>query len=150
LSAYFELVVVRPGAIYGKDRNIGHRILEGKPVPKGKQRVHRIHVHDLARLAYKAALSSDFPDVINAVDLESETTKKVADWLVAQPFFPSANAIAIRYREDFQTRKFNLSQPDRKISNHLLTKTLGFSFVFPTYKEGLTHVFTQKHTEQQT
>lgn len=141
LAKHFDTVVIRPGAIYGKERNIGKRILAGKPVPKGKQPIHRIHVHDLARLADKAIMSDDFPNVINAVDLESETTKNVAEWLMNQSFFPASNDVAIEYRTDFQTRKFDLSQPDRKISNQLLIETIGFSLTFPTYKEGLTHAF---------
>lgn len=141
LAGHFDTVVIRPGAIYGKERNIGIRILAGKPVPKGEQPVHRIHVHDLARIVDNAITSSDFPNVINAVDLESETTKNVADWLINQPFFPANNDVTIEFRSDFQTRKFNLTQPDRKISNRLLIDTIGFSLIFPTYKEGLAHAF---------
>ncbi len=141
LAEHFNTTIIRPGAIYGKERNIGHRILAGKPVPMGKQPIHRIHVHDLARLADKAITSDNFPKIINAIDLESETTKNVADWLVNQAFFPANSDLTIEYRTDFQTRKFNLTQPDRKISNQLLIETTEFSLNFPTYKEGLAQAF---------
>lgn len=140
MADHFDTVIIRPGAIYGKERNIGHRILAGKPVPKGEQPVHRIHVHDLARLVDRAITSDNFPNVINAIDLESETTKNVADWLINQPYFPAAQDVAIEYRTDFQTRKFNLTQPDRKICNQLLVE-MGFTLRFPSYKEGLAHAF---------
>ncbi len=149
LADQFTTKVIRPGAIYGNQRNIGRRILARKPVPKGEQPVHRIHVHDLARIILHAVDDAQFPDLVNAVDLKSETTRNVASWLVNQPFFPKTDESLIEFRSDFQTRKFNLTQPDRKICNARLVKDIGFSFVFPTYKEGLEQAFANHSSHQQ-
>lgn len=137
LGEWFRTISIRAGAIYGTGRNIGVRILQQKPIPGGKQPVHRIHVKDLARVVQMAIVKDDCPSVINAVDLESKTTDFVANWLVQQDFFPHEEEVTIRYSNQFQTRKFELSEPNRRISNQLLTKTCQFNFLFPTYREGL-------------
>ena len=142
LAEWLDSTAIRPGAIYGADRNIGVRILAGKPIPKGEQPVHRIHVIDLARLVLQLAASDRSIDRVNAVDLKAETTRSVAEWLVQQSFFPADSSAEIQYRSEFQTRKFNLSEPDRKISNQRLVEELKFSFRFPSYKEGLKDAFT--------
>jgi nucleoside-diphosphate-sugar epimerase len=146
LSDYFETIVIRPGAIYGNDRNIGKRILAGKPIPSGEQPVHRIHVHDLARIIDQAIAAPGFPRLLNAVDQKCETSKQVARWLLQQPFFPLSNDSEIDDRTGFQSRKFNLSEPARTISNQKLVAEVGFKFVYPTYKEGLAHAFADKQT----
>lgn len=141
LSDHFATIVMRPGAIYGDDRNIGRRLLAGKPIPSGEQPVHRIHVHDLARIIVQAIEAENFPQVLNAVDLKPETSKTVVLWLMQQPFFDLPKDLTIDFRTDFAARKFNLSEPKRHISNQKLIKDVGFRFVYPTYKEGLTHAF---------
>lgn len=143
LSESFQTVTVRAGAIYGRGRNIGERILRQKPVPGGQQPVHRIHVRDLARIVKAAVLSDNFPEVVNAVDLERETTDQVANWLIHQRFFPRTETTAISYSNQFQTRKFELSEPNRRISNQLLTQICKFEFEFPTYREGLKDAFAK-------
>ncbi|MBU2514594.1 hypothetical protein KJ966_24990 [bacterium] len=141
LSESFQAVCIRSGAIYGRGRNIGERILNKKAIPKGSQRVHRIHVRDLARIIMLAITSESFPGIVNAIDRESETTDKVANWLVNQSFFPNDKDITITYSNQFQTRKFDLSEPGRKISNRVLREQCRFEYEFPTYREGLKDSF---------
>jgi len=137
----FKTTSVRSGAIYGENRNIGEKILKQKPIPKGIQQVHRIHVHDLARIVQYATKMSDPPPFLNAVDLKSETTQNVADWLIKQPFFPSERNHKIIYHKNYETRKFDLSEPERKISNHCLVEKCRFQFIYPTFQEGLKQAF---------
>lgn len=141
LSQFFETRVVRSGAIYGKGRNIGERLLKGKWIPVGKQPIHRIHVQDLARIVQLAVLEEMFPPVLNAIDLEAETSRNVAIWLLNQPFFSDNKVDHTLLAEGVETRKFNRSEPDRGLDNTLLRDSLKFSFTFPTYREGLTHAF---------
>jgi hypothetical protein len=141
LSEYFMTTSIRSGAIYGPHRNIGEKLIKHQPIPKGRQQVHRIHVHDLARIVLLIADLKEPPDLINAVDLESETTEKVADWLSRQAFFPGKADHSISYDEARETRKYLLSEPDRKIDNQRLVKKYRYKFVFPTYREGLKNAF---------
>ncbi len=142
LSERFQTICIRAGAIYGKGRNIGERILKQKAIPSGGQQIHRIHVRDLARIVKLAITSESFPGIVNAIDLESETTDKVARWLMDQDFFPGGEGVSISYSNRLQTRKFNLSEPRRKISNKVLMETCKFEFEFPTYREGLKDSFS--------
>ncbi len=141
LSEQFETVVIRAGAIYGPGRNIGEKILNRRPIPKGSQKIHRIHVRDLAAIVRLMAFMEDPPDCINAIDLESETTANVAQWLVSQPFFPANRLSPYTFQKNGETRKYALSEPHRKIDNRRLVEEYHFQFDFPTYREGLRHAF---------
>lgn len=141
LSDFFEVRVVRSGAIYGKGRNIGERIRQGKPIPRGLQPIHRIHVSDLAEITAKALSDEDFPPIVNVIDLLAETTSDVAKWLLKQPFFQKLEPPKIAQETGYHTRKFSLSEPDRRIDNSLLADKLKHHFHFSTYKEGLKACF---------
>ena len=141
LNDFFETKVIRSGAIYGKGRNVGERLIQHKPVPNGLQPIHRIHVHDLVRISRLAVDQQEFPGIVNAVDLKPATSRAVANWLLEQSFFSDRKITTVHSQKDFETRKFDLSEPNRKISNQLLINTCQFAFSFPTYQEGLAHAF---------
>lgn len=136
LSDYWDTKVIRSGAIYGSGRNIGVRILNGKAIPQGSQPIHRIHVEDLANICRMSIVEDNFPKILNAVDLLPATSMAAAQWLIKQPFFEKNGKTEIK-EAGFHTRKFGLSEPERKISGKLLADKLGYQFLHPTYKDGL-------------
>lgn len=137
LGEFFELRVLRPGAIYGRKRNIAERILAGKPVPSGENPVHRIHVTDLAQIARLAVVEESFPLIVNAVDLDPAPTPRVASWLLQQDFPAIPPGARLDFKDGFAARKGHKPALKRLINNRLLIDTCGYSFLFPTYKEGL-------------
>lgn len=141
LSDYFDLRVIRSGAIYGKDRNIGIRLMAGKPIPKGDHPVHRIHVEDLAQITGLAARKADFPAILNAVDNEPESSENVARWLLQQPFFPMRKHSRTFKKSRYFSRKKLPVEPERIISNRLLVNECRYRLTYPTYREGLRQAF---------
>jgi len=141
LAGYFELRVIRAGAIYGPGRNIAERMLAGKPVPSGNQPVHRIHVHDLARIVERAVRETDFPAILNAVDLDPAPSLQAAAWIISQKLPQFLADIRFNPAADPPTRKKTVPATNRLISNQLLVDQLQFRFVFPSFREGLLHEY---------
>jgi NAD dependent epimerase/dehydratase family enzyme len=137
LGEYFQLRIIRPGAIYGRGRDIGQRLLDSEPIPRGEQPVHRIHLRDLARVVRLAIVEEEFPSILNAVDKAPESSERVAQWLVRQDFFPFPAGRQIVTREGYVSRKYSSQIKGRFICNRRLVEEREFNFIFPTYKEGL-------------
>jgi nucleoside-diphosphate-sugar epimerase len=132
LGEYFDLQVVRPGGIYGPNRNLWQRLLQGKPMPTSPhQPTHRIHVEDLARLIQLLIVNPDLPTCINAVDHEAIPSLRIAQWCAQQhPDLLSAEAAATLAEPDE-------AQPflERYVSNQRLRDT-GLHLRYPTFREG--------------
>lgn len=140
LADYFELKIIRSGAIYGPGQNIGERILAQKPVPQGDQPIHRIHVYDLAGLVLKAFQDPGFPNILNAVDRQPTSSKTVALWVMQQSFF-NCNA-SINWKPGNFTRKDLAPHEHRIISNQKLSNLKDFQLKYPTYREGMLQSFS--------
>ncbi len=137
LARFFNLKVVRAGAIYGPERHIAKRILEKKPIPRGDHPVHRIHVVDLAQIVEMAITQPSFPKIVNAVDTDSSPSAQVAEWTARQSFFPKNAPCEIRYQDGYFNRKNLTPNPQRIISNKLLISLPGFRYHYPSYREGI-------------
>lgn len=137
LAGFFDLRVIRSGAIYGKGRNVAERIRAGKPIPSAHQPVHRIHVADLARIALQAATDDAFPSVVNAVDMDPASTSTVAEWLMQQglPGLTAENPLTLK--DGFETRTQRPPSFNRLISNRRLIEIRDFDYLYPSYREGL-------------
>ena len=129
LSQFFQLQVIRPGGIYGCGRGIDVRLKSGKPIPLSSTPVHRIHVHDLARIIIHLLENPESSNCINAVDHEAKPSWEVASWLIenrddlTQEMFPENTA--------------DLSgTPQRIISNQRLLE-LGITLRYPTFRQGM-------------
>ncbi len=143
LGRFFRLRVIRAGAIYGKNRNIGERISRREPIPKGNQPIHRIHVTDLAHIVERALTQPSFPSVVNAVDHDPAPSEKTANWLVNQDFAPFPPDTRIILKKDYHSRKHVQPSIDRKICNRRLLHECGYKMQYPSYKEGLRQIFNQ-------
>lgn len=143
LAKYFQLRVIRPGAIYGPNRNIGYRIHLQKLIPQGNQPVHRIHVSDLAHIVKLAITENSLPAVINAVDLDPSSSKTVTQWLLQQNFFKLPAKQNINFFKGPVSRKQQVENTERKISNRQLLQRYKYQFLYPTYQEGLKQALAQ-------
>ena len=129
LSQYFQLQVIRPGGIYGFGRGIDVRLKLGKQIPLSSTPVHRIHVHDLARITLHLLENPFCTACVNAVDLEAKPSWEVAHWLIEN-------------RDDLTEQMFQENtddfsgSPQRIISNkHLLE--LDIPLRYPTFRQGM-------------
>jgi len=142
LAEFFDLKVLRAGAIYGRNRSVGERILSGKPIPEGNHPVHRIHVTDLARIVIQSLVEDDFPSPVNAVDQEAAPTAAVAKWLLNQNFKEIPSGTQLNFKSGFTTRT-NLTPANKRfISNRRLLEQCDYQFKYPTYKDGLRSIYT--------
>ncbi len=137
LSDFFDLTVIRSGAIYGPNRHIGLKLEQNIPIPKGDQPIHRIQVSDLAALVMRAASDPLFPKLVNAVDNDASSTETAAEWLLTQSFFSKTGDRSIQFRDGFHSCKNLKPCKNRKISNQLLTESYQYRFQYPTFREGL-------------
>ncbi len=141
LAEFFNLKVLRAGAIYGKGRHIGERILSGKPIPEGNHPVHRIHVTDLARIAIQSVVQEDFPSPVNTVDQEAAPTVSVAKWLLNQNYKEIPSSTPLKFQSGFATRTNLPPSDNRLICNHRLIKQCSYQLMYPTYKEGFRSIY---------
>ncbi|MBU2647266.1 hypothetical protein KKI24_21350 [bacterium] len=141
LARFFSIKVIRPGAIYGNNRHIGHRILAGKPIPEGKHPVHRIHVTDLAQIVQQAVTQVSFPSPINAVDLDPAPTAEAAEWLLNQNFKMMPAGTRMTVKPGYTTRTNRRPSIHRFVSNRRLIEDCHYAFRYPTYKEGFADAF---------
>ena len=129
LSQYFQLQVIRPGGIYGFGRGIDVRLKLGKQIPLSSTPVHRIHVHDLARITLHLLENPFCTACVNAVDLEAKPSWEVAHWL-------------IKNRDDLTEEMFEENtdylpgSPQRIISNKNLLE-LDIPLRYPTFRQGM-------------
>ena len=129
LSQYFQLHVIRPGGIYGSGRGIDVRLKLGKQIPLSSTPVHRIHVHDLARITLHLLENPFCTACVNAVDLEAKPSWEVARWLIE-------NRVDLT-KEMFQENTNELSgSPQRIISNKRLLE-LDITLRYPTFRQGM-------------
>ena len=129
LSQYFQLQVIRPGGIYGFGRGIDVRLKLGKQIPLSSTPVHRIHVHDLARITLHLLENPFCTACLNAVDFEAKPSWEVAHWLIE-------NRVDLT-KEMFQENTNELSgSPQRVISNKNLLE-LDIPLRYPTFRQGM-------------
>jgi len=147
LADYFDVRIIRSGAIYGPGRHLGRRLQDGLPIPQGRQPVPRIHVTDLAWIIMRALTAPSFPAVVNAVDLDPAPSSAVIDWLRLQHFTGLSAETQPRWQTDLLTRKHEDEVVDRIIDNRRLVSDLQYRFLFPTYREGLRQVYGDSGSE---
>ncbi|MBF0238605.1 MAG: hypothetical protein HQM12_12935, partial [SAR324 cluster bacterium] len=141
LGEFFELKVIRPGGIYGRERNLITRLIHQQTIPETLRPTHRIHVRDLASILSLLIQNPDAPKIINAVDMDPMPSVLALMELANHPeWFPGVDAsvwAAVR----------KLSQPDptliknRLIANQLLINRIQYPFQFPTFREGFPACF---------
>ncbi len=136
------LSILRLSAIYGPGRNVIQSVIEKKPVPILKQGhfFNRIHIQDIARLVEKIFLSSPkMPfSLYNAADMcpssYAENLLFGYHLLNQDPppsvsFEDSTSILSPEFRKYFLENK--------RVCNKAIQKDFSFSFLYPSYKEGL-------------
>jgi nucleoside-diphosphate-sugar epimerase len=145
----FPLQIFRLPGIYGPNRNPLGPLSRGlgKLVHKPGQVFGRIHVDDIvgALLHCLSLPKVQQPNLINVVDHlpapSSNTWGYAAHLLGCQlPNFQSFASI----EAELSPMAKSFWQENRRVSNQLLTKQLGYKLKYPTYREGLQACFKEE------
>ena len=134
LQSGLPVCIFRSAGIYGPERgHLFRQFLAGtaRLHGAGDRWLNMIHVDDLAQMLATAAESESLPAVCNAVDEEPVTERGFFSWLSEQlgrPLPPSASP------EEFAGRKRGVTS--KRVSNGLVKQALGFTYQFPTFREG--------------
>lgn len=155
LAQYFDCTVIRAGGIYGPGRNQLQRLLDGKSLINPPRPIHRIHVHDLARLVVFLMQHPEQVRIVNAVDQLATQGSEILEWLKTQNWPETQNLPEPNPEKSAQPPP---SFVQRRIDNRRLLEHLGFKLRHPTFREGLTEIFQptrqgesmdQKHSSNQ-
>ena len=141
--------ILRLPGIYGPGRSILANLRDGRArrIIKPGQVFCRIHVEDIAGACLHlihAANRGERPSLVNIVDDHPAPSHELLDFaaeLLDQPQLPS---------EDFATASTGMSAmaqsfwaENRRVSNALLCKTLGYRLLHPNFQAGLRDCFLQ-------
>ncbi len=143
LNSKLPVQILRLPGIYGRGRSAIDSILKGNPkiVDKPNQVFSRIHVDDIAgAIIYLINLSQKGirPNIINiADDLPSSNIEvlRFAASLIGQ-VLPDPESFEIASKA-MSPMALSFWQENRKVSNKMLCKELGYKLLHPSYKSGL-------------
>jgi nucleoside-diphosphate-sugar epimerase len=131
-TGLWESLILRPAAIYGPGRGVHVSMAEGRYtlLGEGLNYISRIHVDDLARVAY-AALLSELTGSYPVADHHPCPAREIAEYCSATYGWampPSVNA------EDVPMSR----RGNRRVDGQAICQLLGVTLRFPTYREGIT------------
>ncbi len=141
--------ILRLPGIYGPGRSAIENIKKGnsKMINKPGQVFSRIHIDDIAGAIFhliNLAENGQKPNIINVADNLPSTNIDV------MRFAASLLNTSLPPVEQFETAANNMSpmalsfwQENRRVSNQMLCKELGYSLLHPDYKSGLKDCFLQ-------
>jgi nucleoside-diphosphate-sugar epimerase len=127
-------VVLRVAGIYGPGRGYWlKQLLEGTAqIEGGGERIlNMIHRDDVAGAVVAALRQGQPGEIYNAVDDEPVTQLALFEWLSAQLDRPSPPFVP---KTADESRKRGMT--NKRVSNKKLKTQLGYSFQYPTFKEG--------------
>ena len=133
-SSGFPAMVLRVAGIYGPERTFFlKQILSGEARLSGDggRILNMVHRDDVAG-AIRVALENGWPGKIyNVADDEPVTQRHFLEWLAIKLGRPLPGSAPGAVMED---RKRGLTS--KRVSNHKLKSEIGYSFRFPTFREG--------------
>lgn len=145
-------IVLRSPAIYGKDRGLHLSLLQGtyKPPANEHNFVSRIHQTDFARLILLGFETIDKSETFVVGDLEPARHKDVVNWLRLQlgldldtalvsPGSEGADRTSVN-RANTEGKSVHRLRGDRQIDARMILELLGYSLLFPSYKQGYSDI----------
>ncbi len=141
--------ILRLPGIYGPGRSAIDNLIKGKPkmIDKPDQVFSRIHIDDIAgAILFLMDLAKDGtrPEIINIADNLPTSNIEVLT------FASQILGTSLPKVEQFETASKAMNamalsfwQENRRVSNNLLCKELGYSLIHPNYKSGLQDCFRQ-------
>ncbi|PJD93224.1 MAG: NAD(P)-dependent oxidoreductase [Legionella sp.] len=140
------LTIFRLAGIYGPQRNVLARLMNGKKdtIVKKGHFFSRIHVEDIV-LVIIAAMQHSKPGIViyNVADDEPSPNYVVDDYAASLLQLAPLHEVAYDMAVLSPMAKEFYSH-NKRVSNIKLKKELKIQFIYPTYKEGLTHLLYEE------
>lgn len=133
----WESLILRPAAIYGPGRGVHVSMSEGRYalMGDGTNYISRIHVEDLAGIAY-AALFAPLTGAYPVADLLPCPSREIAQYCSEQYGWPMPASVTAA--EVPETRRTN-----RRVDGRAICERLGVRLSYPTYREGIAQAIAE-------
>jgi len=141
ITAFAEhAIILRAPGIYGPDRLPIARVLEGGPVLDDEDGgwSNRVHIDDLAAIAYRAATEHWPHRIYNACDGTPTRLSQYYDALAELLGAAPVPRITWQQAEkQFSSMRLSFLRESRRISNQRLLEDTGYPFAFADFRDGL-------------
>ena len=133
----WESLILRPAAIYGPGRGVHVSMAEGRyaPMGDGANYISRIHVEDLAGIAY-AALFAPLTGAYPVADELPCPSREIAQYCSEQYGWPMPASVTAA--EVPVTRRTN-----RQVDGRAICERLGVRLSYPTYRQGIAQAIAE-------
>ncbi len=138
-----SLNLFRLAGIYGPERNVLARLLAGKKetIIKKGHFFSRIHVEDFASVITSAMLNSKRGvSIYNVADDEPAPSHVVDEYAATLLQLPALREIPYE-KATLSSMAKEFYSHNKRVSNAKLKKELDIQLTYPTYKEGLAHLY---------
>ena len=137
----FPLQIFRLAGIYSHEFNILKRLKSGKAqiVNKKNHFFSRIHVEDIANILYKSIENFKNKEIYNICDDKPAPQGEVAAYGAKLLKLNQPTSIELEEVESEMLKNFY--KDSKKVDNKKMKTFFNYSLKFPTYVEGLNHIF---------
>ena len=137
----FPLQIFRLAGIYSHEFNILKRLKSGKAqiVNKKNHFFSRIHVEDIANILYKSIENFKNKEIYNICDDKPAPQDEVAAYGARLLRLNQPTPIELEEVESEMLKNFY--KDSKKVDNKKMKTFFNYSLKFPTYVEGLNHIF---------
>ena len=137
----FPLQIFRLAGIYSHEFNILKRLKSGKAqiVNKKNHFFSRIHVEDIANILYKSIKNFKNKEIYNICDDKPSPQGEVAAYGAKLLKLNQPTPIELEEVESEMLKNFY--KDSKKVDNKKMKTFFNYSLKFPTYVEGLNHIF---------
>ena len=140
----FPLQIFRLAGIYSHEFNILKRLKSGKAqiVNKKNHFFSRIHVEDIANILYKSIENFKNKEIYNICDDKPAPQGEVVAYGAKLLKLNQPTPIELEEVESEMLKNFY--KDSKKVDNKKMKTFFNYSLKFPTYVEGLNHIFNNK------
>ena len=140
----FPLQIFRLAGIYSKESNILKRLQLGKVqiVDKKNHFFSRIHVDDIANILFKSLENFKNKETYNICDDKPASQIEVATFGANLLKLDKPNPVKLEEVESEMLQNFY--KDSKRVNNEKMKIFFNYNLKYPTYKEGLNHIFNNK------
>ena len=135
--------IFRLAGIYGPGRSLVDRFQAGENiiiVDRPNQLFNRVHVIDIVTLTFLAMKKKLKNEVFNVSDDKPASQVEVAEFARSLSNSPPINKVSLESNLiSDMAKSFYLEE--KKVSNKLIKRKLGYAFKFPSFREGLKDIY---------
>ena len=137
----FPLQIFRLAGIYSHEYNVLKRLRLGKVqiVDKKKHFFSRIHVEDIANILFESLRKFKTNEIYNICDNKPASQNEVVAYAAKLLKLKQPNPVKLDELESEMLKNFY--RDSKKVDNKKMKKFFNYNLKFPTYEEGLNHIF---------